>query len=401
MSNIFISEMCQPPMEKQQVELVERKGIGHPDTICDAIMEQVSIDLCKEYKAVFNRVLHHNIDKGMLIAGRSEPYPGGGRVLEMMRILFGDRATSRFDGKRVDVGGIAEEAAKKWIRHNLRFVDPGRHIIFQNELKEGSLELTSIFERQIAVASDTVAAVGYAPLTETERLVLAATRYLNSPEVKEKYPETGEDVKAMAYRHDRVLLLTVSLAFVSRFVPDAKFYFERKEEIRQALEAYVSSQPHSMDSIRVMINTLDDPERGNRGMYLTVLGTSAEGADGGQVGRGNKVNRLIAYNRPNSTEAVAGKNPVSHVGKIYSVLAFKIAEDICEHVSGVNEANIWLCSQIGQTIDKPLHASVQLSLQPGVALPDIQPQIETLFNERLSHIYEFTQDLSDGKISVW
>ena len=322
-------------------------------------------------------------------------------MLEMMRILFGDRATSRFDGKRIDVGGIAEEAAKKWIRHNLRFVNPGHHIIFQNELKEGSLELTSIFERQVVVASDTVAAVGYAPLTETERLVLAAERYLNSPEVKEKFPESGEDVKVMAYRHDRVLLLTVSLAFVARLVPDAKSYFERKEEIRQALEVHLSSQPHSMDSIKVMINTLDDPERGNRGMYLTVLGTSAEGADGGQVGRGNKVNRLIAYNRPSSPEAVAGKNPVSHVGKIYSVQAFKIAEDICAQVSGVKEVTVWLCSQIGQTIDKPLHASAQLALQPDVSLKDVRPQIEAVFDNRLSQIYEFTQELCEGKISVW
>jgi len=388
-------------MERQQVELVERKGIGHPDTICDAIMEQVSIDLCKEYKAVFNRVLHHNIDKGMLVAGRSEPYPGGGRILEMMRILFGDRATSRFDGKRIDVGGIAEEAAKKWIRRNLRFVNPGHHIIFQNELKEGSLELTSIFERQIVVANDTSTGVGYAPLTETERIVLMAEHYLNSPEVKEKFPESGEDVKVMAYRHDRVLLLTVSLAFVARLVPDAARYFERKEEIRQALEAYLSSQPHSMDSIRVMVNTLDDPERGNRGMYLTVLGTSAEGADGGQVGRGNKVNRLIAFNRPSSPEAVAGKNPVSHVGKIYSVLSFKIAEEICKIVPGVNEVYVWLCSQIGQTIDKPMHASAQVSLQPDVTLKDVQPQIEAVFDSHLSNIYEFTQELSNGIISVW
>jgi S-adenosylmethionine synthetase len=62
MSNIIVNENCQPPMEKQQVELVERKGIGHPDTICDAIMEQVSIALCREYRALFNRILHHNID---------------------------------------------------------------------------------------------------------------------------------------------------------------------------------------------------------------------------------------------------------------------------------------------------------------------------------------------------
>ena len=64
-------------------------------------------------------------------------------------------------------------------------------------------------------------------------------------------------------------------------------------------------------------------DRGAGGMYLTVLGTSADGADGGQVGRGNRVNGLISLHRPMSTEAAAGKNPVSHVGKIYNLLAHR------------------------------------------------------------------------------
>ncbi len=401
MANVVISELCQLPMEQQQVELVERKGIGHPDTICDAIMEEVSIALCREYKAVFGRILHYNIDKGMLIAGRSEPRLGGGRILEIIRILFGDRATSRFEGKRIDVGSIAEEAARKWLRGNMRFLNPDRHVLFQNELKEGSLELTSIFDRDVIVANDTSAAVGYAPLTETEKMVLAAERYLNSKEIKEKFPESGEDVKVMAYRNGRSLLLTVSLAFVSPLVANEKFYFERKEEICASLTAYLNSQQKTLDSIKVMINTLDDPARGDSGMYLTVLGTAAEGADGGQVGRGNKVNGLIALNRVIAAEAVAGKNPVSHVGKIYSALSNRIAGEIYDRVPGINEVHVWLCSQIGQPIDHPMLASVQTSLQKGVTLKDIEAPVKSILEEQLASIHGFTLDLAEGKIPVY
>ena len=71
MSHIIIEALKQAPVDRQRVELVERKGAGHPDSICDAIMEQVSLALCREYLATFGRILHHNVDKGLLVAGRN------------------------------------------------------------------------------------------------------------------------------------------------------------------------------------------------------------------------------------------------------------------------------------------------------------------------------------------
>jgi S-adenosylmethionine synthetase len=337
MPNIILEALMHTPVDQQRVELVERKGTGHPDSICDAIMEEVSIALCKEYMAQFGRVLHHNIDKGLLVAGVTEPTLGGGRVVEPMRLVFGDRATAEHLGKRVDVGAIAETSAKSWIKKNLRFVDPEKHITFQDEIKGGSPELTDIFAREVVGANDTSAAVGYAPLTETERIVLAAERYLNSTEFKQIFPEAGEDIKVMGYRRDRQLTLTIAVAFVDRFVPDARRYFARKQEMRTALEGYLASEQKTLDKIVVAINTLDHEDRGESGMYLTVLGTSAEGADCGQVGRGNKVNGVIALNRPMGTEAAAGKNPVSHVGKIYTFLTHRIASEIFGEVAGVRE----------------------------------------------------------------
>jgi len=401
MRNITVESLYKVPVEEQQVELVERKGTGHPDSICDAIMEEVSVALCREYVANLGRVVHHNIDKGLLVAGTTSPRIGGGDVDEPMRLIFGDRAIYEVGGKRIPVGEIAEETAKKWLRENLRFVDPGKHVVYQNEIKEGSPELTDIFDREVIGANDTSAAVGYAPLTETERIVLAVERYLNSPGFKEAFPESGEDIKVMGYRRDRELILTIAMAFVDRFVESETAYFSRKEEIRGAAIDFVNGERCNFDKVVVDLNTLDVQGRGEGGMYLTVLGTSAEGADSGQVGRGNKVNGVIALNRPMSTEAAAGKNPVSHVGKIYSLLTHRMAYEIYEAVPGIREVYVWLCSQIGHPIDDPLIASAQLILDDKVSVASIRGDVEAVMERELANIHDFTARLTRGDLSVW
>ncbi len=401
MRNILIEELKSSPVEKQQVELVERKGKGHPDSICDAIMEKVSVALCKEYKNVFGKIAHHNIDKALLVAGKSNPKIGGGTIDEPMRLVFGDRAVYEYKDKKIPVGEIAIETAKSWFRKELRFVDPLKHVIYQNEIKPGSPELMDIFDREVIGANDTSASVGYAPFTETEKIVINVEKHLNSKKNKEKFPECGEDIKVMAYRQKRNLTLTIAMAFVDRFIDNEKKYFTGKEEIRLDISDFISKNNLNFDKVNIDINTLDNPERGEEGMYLTVLGTSAEGADCGQVGRGNRVNGVIALNRPMSTEAAAGKNPISHVGKIYNVLSHKIADKVYKEIAGIHEVYIWLCSQIGKPIDKPLIASAQLVLKPGVDIRIIKADIESVIEEELKNIYKFTDELSQGKYPVW
>ena len=57
----------------RKVSIAERKGIGHPDTIMDSLCESASKALSKYYVKHYGRVLHHNLDKGLLIAGQSKP----------------------------------------------------------------------------------------------------------------------------------------------------------------------------------------------------------------------------------------------------------------------------------------------------------------------------------------
>ena len=399
--NILVEAVPNLPMEEQPIELVERKGVGHPDSICDAIAEAVSVELSRAYRDRVGRVLHHNIDKGLLVAGGATPQLGGGTVDEPMRLILGDRATYEYQGVRIPVGEIAEASARRWLRGHLRFVDPKKHVVFQNEIKPGSPELTDIFEREEVGANDTSAGVGYAPLSETEKVVLAVERHLNSTGFKAAHPEAGEDIKVMGYRFGRELTLTVAVAFVARFVPDEETYFESKAGIHDQLHEFVERQPHTMEQITIDINTLDERSRGMGGMYLTVLGTSAEGGDCGQVGRGNRVNGVIAFNRPATTEAAAGKNPVSHVGKIYNLLSHEIAERIYLEVEGLREVTVYLCSQIGQPIDRPLVAAAQVILGDGAELPDVKEPILGVIDREFSNIQRFTERLIHGEFRVW
>lgn len=402
--NIIVENLEGRPVFDHEVEIVERKGLGHPDSICDAIMEEISVALSREYLSRFGRVLHHNIDKGLLIAGEADHKLGGGLVVEPMRLIIGDRATFEADGHRVQVESIAVNTAKKWINDNLRFVDPDKDFEFKVEIKPGSPELAGIFSRMdtVHLANDTSAAVGYAPLTMTEKMVLDLEHYLNSTGFKQQYPVSGEDVKVMGYRTGKDLHLTIAMPLIDRFIDSVESYFEQKEAVLNRIAEFANSRKQdSLRNIFVYLNTLDDPSRGIEGIYTSVTGTSAEDADSGEVGRGNRVNGVISLNRPMGTEAAAGKNPVSHVGKIYTILTHRIASEIYNAVDGIQEAYVWLCSQIGMPIDQPRVASAQLILEPGVSMQKISPLVCEIIDLELANISAFTLDLAEGKYRVW
>jgi S-adenosylmethionine synthetase len=385
-----------------RVEVVERKGIGHPDTVCDSIMEAISVALCRTYLREFGAVLHHNIDKGLLAAGRVEKDFGAGRVLKPMELTIGDRATFAAAGKTIPVADIAVDAARGWLREHLRFVDPARHVDYRVVLAPGSAELTDIFARPglVRAANDTSAAVGYWPLSPTERAVLELEQHLNSREFKAHFPETGEDVKVMGLRHCDALELTVAMPLLADRIGSEAAYFARKEALGHAMEQF-ARRFSSFRSVAVRHNTLDAPGRGQGGVYLSLLGTSAEDADSGQVGRGNRVNGLIALNRPLGTEAVAGKNPVSHVGKIYNVLAHRLAREIQQEIPGIREAYVLLLSRIGAPIDRPQMAAARLLLEDGVHVDDIRPEVERRIEAALTGIGHLCMELSAGKYQLF
>ncbi len=400
MRNIIVDDLKQTPLEKQRMEIVERKGLGHPDYMCDAIMDQISVSLSKEYLEKAGSILHHNVDKSLLVAGETELKFGGGTVKQPMLFVFGDRATSNINGTEIDVGDIAIKAAKDWFKENMRFIDPDKHVKYQSELKPGSVGLVDIFKRRghVLGANDTSAAVGYAPLTRTENIVFKTERYLNSKEFKQHYPESGEDIKVMGFRNNNDLQLTIAMAFVDRFINSEEDYFEKKEKIVDEIHRFVAVNT-DFESVDVKLDTLDMRGRGIGGLYLTVLGTSADSGDSGEVGRGNRVNGLISLNRPFCSEAASGKNPVSHVGKIYNFLTFRMAQRIYDEVSELEEVYIWLLSKIGNPIDHPAAAVAQVVMKDNNHLGEVKHEINDVLDNELENIEKFCMELAEGKIS--
>ena len=398
--NILVDALKQTPLEQQKLEIVERKGLGHPDSICDNIMDRISVRLSQEYLKKAGAILHHNIDKSLLAAGEAEPQFGGGKIKKPMLLVIGDRATFDFDGG-IPVDEIAVRTAKEWFKERLRFVDPEKHVRYQVELKPGHPELMDIFKRKGRVlgANDTSAAVGYAPMTRVEQTVLGTEKYLNSPEFKKRFPESGEDIKIMGYRKNNELRLTVGMALVDRYVKSESDYFKKKEAIQEEITRFVQRKS-DFDKVMIELNTLDKKGRGVDGVYITVLGSSCEAGDSGQVGRGNRTNGIIPLNRPFCSEAAAGKNPVSHVGKIYNTLTHKIAGEICRQVSGLEEVYIWLLSRIGNPIDQPAVAAAQVVMKGNNSFDGVKREIEEVVDNELEHIDKFTDELAKGKIQI-
>ena len=262
--------------------------------------------------------------------------------------------------------------------------------------------MTGIFRPGVEMvpANDTSAAVGYAPLSETERLVLDAERFVNGREFKTRFPESGSDVKIMGIRRGDQLDITAAMPLLDKYIANEAAYFQKKEEMRHALIAHLRSRLAKLNGVTVELNTLDRRGAGPSGMYLSVLGTSAEDADSGEVGRGNQVNGIIALNRPRGSEAAAGKNPVSHVGKIYSVLTHRLAEQIHAEVPGIEQAIVWLCSRIGDPVERPQVVAVQVALDAATKLGDVEAPIGKIVARELERMSQFCQELASGKYAI-
>lgn len=401
MNNVFVNLLGRAAIEDQALEIVERKGLGHPDTMCDSVMNRISVELSKEYMKRFGVVLHHNVDKSLLAAGVAQPSFKGGKVMQPMKFVFGDRATFKVGDEEIPVNEIAERSAKQWLKENLRFVNPDKHVTYQSEIKPGSMALSDIFARKgkYLGANDTSAAVGYAPFTRTERIIMDLEKHLNSKGFKKQYPWSGEDIKLMGLRKKESLNVTVAMAMVDRFIEGEADYFRKRGEVYDAIMEYVDGK-YGFDDVTASINALDVKGRGIDGLYLTVTGTSAEAGDSGQVGRGNNVVGVIPLNRPMSSEAAAGKNPVSHVGKIYNALCYRIANRIVNDVSGVKETYVWLLSQIGKPINEPHVVSAQVIPVNQVDMASVTRQIDEIISYEFEHLAEFCDDLAKGLITL-
>lgn len=397
--NIQIEALDQIPLEKQRIELVERKCLGHPDSIADGIAESISRALCKAYLDEFGVVLHHNTDQGEIVAGESAPKFGGGKMVRPIYVLLDGRATKQFNGITIATDAVAVEAAHTYLHKILPELNLTRDVTIDCRLGTGSTDLRDVFkprQGKVPRSNDTSFGVGHAPFSEVETIVKSTSDYIDR-KLRKKYPAIGQDIKIMGLRDGNTITLTVACAIVDKYCADIKEYQEYMEILTEQIGTVAKKS--TKRKVAVHVNTADDIKK--ESVFLTVTGTSAEMGDDGSVGRGNRCNGLITPNRPMSMEATSGKNPINHIGKIYNLLSTQIARECVANVNGIEEMYVRLLSQIGKPIDYPLVASVQVLPKKGVTLKEINGDIMEIVDANLANVTSITEKVINGELDTF
>jgi S-adenosylmethionine synthetase len=392
--NIVVSEATDHYIEDQHVEIVERKGVGHPDSLCDGIAESISqayMDWCTTH---LGGPLHHNFDKVQLVAGESAPRFGGGELIKPIRIQIAGRGTPVYKDVKVPMDQIAIQAAKAYVRKTMKYLDPDRHMVIDCYAGRGSSELISVVDQ--VTANDTSFGASHWPRSGLEAAVYETCNYINQA-LRDEFP-VGEDVKVMGCRVDNNITLTVALPFIDARISDVDEYEEVKLAAQETIQVFAEKITPTR-KLKVMVNTADRVKRGD--YYLTVTGTSAEMGDDGEVGRGNRASGLITPMRSASLEAPCGKNPISHVGKVYNALALDTSRDVCARVPEVKEVTMQVLSQIGHPIDQPLVCNVLIRTKAGVMSNGTKEAVCAVIDDHLANIADVRTKIRNGEITLF
>ncbi len=332
-------------VNKLPIELVERKGAGHPDTIVDSLGTVISSLYSKYTLQNLDGIAHHNIDKTVISGGHSNPRFGGGSIIRPVQVEFVGRAVREVieDNHEILTSIPVHQFAKKASKMVFETHIPRIEYEFRTDhIKRGSNDLVTNFakEQEMPRANDTSFATAWAPLSNLEQLILDIDSFIQDS-YRRKNPFVGSDVKVMGRRFNGETIINVAAAFIDQPLENANDYIRERDRLKSTI-----SERFNIPATHLFLNTADKDDEGS--FYLTVTGSSLEQGDDGSTGRGNRIMGVIAPFRPQSLEATAGKNPNAHVGNIYNIWAAIIAQNIYEETSIAN--NVAIVSTIGKPI---------------------------------------------------
>lgn len=395
-----------PSPEDMPFELVERKGKGHPDTLCDAIAERASRYYAQYCLSNFGRIAHHWFDKVMLIGGESQIEFGRGSLVRPFTLIFAGKAARLVGQHEIPLEDILHRASADVLTEVLQGFDPQQHLTIDCRVRDsrGPGQATLRYRPGRVedlptpgapqLSNDCSLCVGYAPLSRLERLVLITERFLNDDAFKTRYPDTGTDVKVVGRRCENAFQLLVNLPFIANRIPDRRTYELREAQVGAELRAQIERELGG--DVAISIN----PEDRHGRTYLTATGTVADTGDVGVVGRGNRPNGLISPMRQMSIEAAAGKNPIDHGGKIYSVVAMTLANKINEQ-EGV-PAVVYVATSKGAPLATPDAVFVELDARNvSSAVAGIQERIRNTVEFELAQVNNLTRDFVEGRRALW
>ncbi|MBI2610040.1 hypothetical protein HYW53_02585 [Candidatus Giovannonibacteria bacterium] len=406
------------PTDKKEFDIVERKGVGHPDTLCDVIAEKISANYSKFCLERYSTILRHMVDKIALSGGASRVRFGGGEMISPVRMYLNCRFTKSFENETIPYLQIATDSIRshfgeiipllnqdKWLMivDNTHF-SPGPGIVYDknwetnNERKfffDVPNKDFAYFHNNSFRSNDTSTIVTYHPLSVLEQLVILIEQTLSGKEFKSLNPWVGTDIKVMGRRNHDHIQLTLAVPFIASKTPSKEFYFEKLLELNQFLIGFVQKKLDSKYQVNIFLNTRDDVNKSD--YYLTLTGSAIESGDEGVVGRGNRYNGVIPFTRHMTLEACCGKNPVYHVGKLYTALGSIISKEV--HTLTGLENYVFMTSQMGRSLNDPWSVVVEVcgkDISPGT-----QQLIKAIVEKTLADIPSITLKIVRGDLILY
>lgn len=401
--NGAIDIVSKSPQLELDSELIERKGAGHPDSICDELASLLS----QKYSAFTVKhcngmVLHHQIDKLMLIGGKTEVSFGGGAFVEPIQIILAGRISRSYLGKELPVKKIINQTLREYFLDKFPMIDFDSMVVVHDFLtsyagpgtlsvSKGSIanmfnpvEKDKVRGYEDIVANDTSFCVAYEPLSLLEKTIKELEQFLTSAVTRKKYIWLGTDIKIMAYRQGKDIDITSCIPQIAQHVPSHSNYKQNLKLIAEIMLDFLSKNM-PVYNIRLSLNTKDKDKTQN--VYLTVSGASLSG-DIGVVGRGNRPNGLITARHPMSMEGTNGKNPRYYAGFVYAVCAKRIAERIYQTTKKPNIVEI--VSQNGGPLLRPWHTRITSEADEAI--------LNQIVESELANIPNITTAFIEGKL---
>lgn len=327
-------------MNHQPLEIVERKGLGHPDSLADGLADAISIAYSKHCLDMFGIVPHHNLDKVYIGGGHFTCDYGSRKMLAPIKVVVNGRISNSMDGSPIDVQAIQKDSVSAYLKPLMPHLDVSEHVeIYPNATQHTqrdhwfSPRSTKDLPEQLKLtANDTSLCVAYAPLSTCEMLsiVLEQAMWVAQKDSSRipRWSDIGQDIKVMVLRNRDRIDVTMCVPFISSFVESYDYYLQRALEIEALLQDQAENIVGRDYRITVKVNTT--------GRYMLGVGSCIECGEEGIVGRGNSSGGFIAAGRPHSMEASFGKNPVYHTGRVLGYLTQKLAWAIYQETGSPN-----------------------------------------------------------------
>ena len=412
---VFIYTNKKSDIDEQDFEVVETKGKGHPDNICDTLAEKISSNYSKYCVENYGVILRHMVDKLAILGGGSKVQFAKGEMIAPIRVLVNGRFTDRYRDKKIDYMNIVNNTIKGYFKELFPLLDINKYLIIidnthhnegpgvvyddNNITKNERAKFFEIVdEKDIARhnnsfrCNDTSTTVSYYPMSKLEKTVLSIEQFLNSEEYKKKNCWVGNDIKVMGIRKMDKIEITACVPLISLYVSCLEDYINKLNLLKVDIEQEIR-KTFKDNEIIIYLNTRDNYEKND--LYMTAIGSAIESGDEGAVGRGNRTRGVIPFARNFSMEASCGKNPVYHTGKLFTAIGDVISEKIYEKYSLENI--VYCTSKMGDEISNPWNISVELNKNVS---DEIQENIKKIVEKTIKNHINITNDLIEHRIKL-